>query len=164
MKQNRDLLDRLKAEKERKHLTYQDIVDLTEQNGETVSMTTVRRVFSKDAQLENFRYHQTVAPIARALLDSKEESTEEEGTEAAHSDEVNHFRTELETLKQHETNIMEQAKEEMQTKIDDCIGNLRKERTAVTKWYQRAILLLVILICISLILDLACGSIGLIRY
>lgn len=163
MTTNHDLLDRLRTAKEQRHYTYQDIVDLTEQNGEAVSMTTVRRVFSEGAHLENFRYNQTVAPIVRVLL---EDGNEPVGIcEAAEAtEEIERLKAELERLKLHEHTVLEKAQTGVQDQIDHFVGDLIEERNAAYRWYKRAIVIIVILVCLSLILDLAIGSVGLIRY
>ena len=68
MVDKKELVEKLRAAKEAKSLSCQEIVDITEQNGEAVSMSTVRRVFSKDSDANDFRYKQTLRPIARAVL------------------------------------------------------------------------------------------------
>lgn len=164
MSQNHDLLDRLRTAKEQRHYTYQDIVELTERNGEAVSMTTVRRVFSEGAHLENFRYNQTVAPIVRVLLDDGNEPVETERAETAPTEEIERLKNELEQLRQHEREVMEKAQEGVQSQIDNYVGNLIKERNAAYRWYKKAIVIIAALVSISLVLDLAFGSVGLIRY
>lgn len=164
MSQNHDLLDRLRTAKEQRHYTYQDIVDLTERNGEAVSMTTVRRVFSEGAHLENFRFNQTVAPIARVLLDSGNEPVETERGETAPVEEIERLKSELEQMRQHEREVIEKAQEGVQNQIDNYLGNIIEERNAAYRWYKKAIIIIAILVCASLILDLAFGSVGLIRY
>ena len=69
----KELIEKLRAAKIVKHLSCQEIVDITEQNGEAVSMSTVRRVFGKDSNANDFRYKQTLWPIARAVLGIDEE-------------------------------------------------------------------------------------------
>lgn len=164
MSQNHDLLDRLRTAKEQRHYTYQDIVDLTEQNGEAVSMTTVRRVFSEGAHLENFRFNQTVAPIVHALLDEGNEPVETERAETAPVEEIERLKSELEQIRQHEREVIEKAQEGVQNQIDNYLGNIIEERNAAYRWYKKAIVIIAILVCASLILDLAFGSVGLIRY
>lgn len=64
----KELIEKLRAAKEAKGISCQEIVDITEQNGEAISMSTVRRVFAKDSDANDFRYKQTLRPIARAVL------------------------------------------------------------------------------------------------
>jgi chromosome segregation ATPase len=71
-----NIIPKLREAKEVKGLSYQDITDITEANGEYVSVSSVKRVFSKDADLSNFRYNQTIRPIIRAVLDLDAETEE----------------------------------------------------------------------------------------
>lgn len=71
-----NIIPKLREAKEVKGLSYQDISDITERNGEYVSVSSVKRVFSKDADLSNFRYNQTIRPIIRAVLDLDAETEE----------------------------------------------------------------------------------------
>jgi chromosome segregation ATPase len=71
-----NIIPKLREAKEAKGLSYQDISDITERNGEYVSVSSVKRVFSKDADLSNFRYNQTIRPIIRAVLDLDAETEE----------------------------------------------------------------------------------------
>lgn len=68
-----ELLDKLRAVKEAKGLSYSDIVRITEENGEAISIATVQRIFRKGSDVESFRYHKTLRPIARAILGMDEE-------------------------------------------------------------------------------------------
>ena len=71
-----NIIPKLREAKEAKGLSYQDISDITEANGEYVSVSSVKRVFSKDADISNFRYNQTIRPIIRAVLGLDEETAE----------------------------------------------------------------------------------------
>lgn len=71
-----NIIPKLREAKEAKGLSYQDITDITEANGEYVSVSSVKRVFSKDADLSNFRYNQTIRPIIRAVLGLDAETEE----------------------------------------------------------------------------------------
>ena len=63
-----EVLRQLKIVRKTKKLSYQDIVDGTEEMGEAVSMSTVRRVFAENSQAADFRYDNTIQPIARFVL------------------------------------------------------------------------------------------------
>ena len=73
MTTKQELMDKVRAVKEAKGLSYQDIVRITEQNGEAISIATVQRVFRKNSNVEEFRYHKTIRPIVRAVLGMDEE-------------------------------------------------------------------------------------------
>lgn len=69
------VLDQLKQARKTKGMSYQDIVDGTEEMGLAVSLTTVKRVFSADSTAADFRWDTTLRPIARVIfgMDSDEE-------------------------------------------------------------------------------------------
>lgn len=71
-----NIIPKLREAKEAKGLSYQDISDITESNGECVSVSSVKRVLAKDADLSNFRYNQTIRPIIRAVLGLDAETEE----------------------------------------------------------------------------------------
>lgn len=71
-----NIIPKLREAKEVKGLSYQDITDITEENGEYVSVSSVKRVFAKDSDVSNFRYNQTIRPIIRAVLGLDEETAE----------------------------------------------------------------------------------------
>lgn len=70
------ILPKLREARKAKGLSYQDIADDTDKIGESVSVSTVKRVFSKDADISTFRYNQTIRPIIRVVL-GLDEATEE---------------------------------------------------------------------------------------
>lgn len=69
MLNNREIIVKLKAVREEKKLSYNDILDLMEANGDFVSKSTLSRVFAEGSEETNFRYEDTIRPIAKALLD-----------------------------------------------------------------------------------------------
>jgi long-subunit acyl-CoA synthetase (AMP-forming) len=71
-----NIIEKLREAKEVKGLSYQDITDITEENGEYVSVSSVKRVFAKNSDISNFRYNQTIRPIVRAVLGLDEETAE----------------------------------------------------------------------------------------
>lgn len=87
------IVSQLKSARKEQRLSYQGIVDRTEQNGEPVSIATVKRVFSDNPSGIDFRYDNTLLPIARALgiafepedepLDEQFKKVEDEEMQAA---------------------------------------------------------------------------------
>lgn len=70
MTNNREIILKLKEVKDEKGLSYGDILDLMENNGDFVSKSTLSRVFQEGSEDSNsFRYEETIRPIAKALLD-----------------------------------------------------------------------------------------------
>lgn len=63
-----EIITRLKKVREENGLSYQKIVDLVEQNGGYVSISTVRRVFEEGSEAYGWQYDNTLRPIADAVL------------------------------------------------------------------------------------------------
>ena len=80
----RDLILRLRRIKEQKHLSVSMIADMVKENGDHISDITITRVFTEGNEERNFRYYDTLQPIAKVLLklDQEEEgiSDEEQAT------------------------------------------------------------------------------------
>lgn len=62
-------IKRLKEIKEENHLTNQQIADKLAAKGKFVSETTIKRVFSSGSESMNFRYSDSIAPLAEVLFD-----------------------------------------------------------------------------------------------
>lgn len=77
----KDLILRLRRIKDQQHLSVQRIADMIKENGDFLSTATIQRVMTED---RNFRYYDTLQPIAKVLLklDEPEEgiSDEEQAT------------------------------------------------------------------------------------
>ena len=69
MNKTRDLIIKLKAVKDEKGLSLNNIVDLIEANGDFISRSSIQRVFADGSEDCSFRYEETIRPIAKALLD-----------------------------------------------------------------------------------------------
>ena len=69
MTNSRDVILKLKEVREEKGLSYSDILDLMEKNGDFLSKSTLSRVFAEGSEDIKFRYEDTIRPIANALLD-----------------------------------------------------------------------------------------------
>ena len=69
MTNTRDLIIKLKEVREEKGLSYGDILDLMEKNGDYLAKSTISRVFADGSEEMSFRYEETIRPIANALLD-----------------------------------------------------------------------------------------------
>lgn len=65
----KDIILQLKKVREEKGLSYNDILDLMEDNGDYLSKSTLSRVFAEGSEEVSFRYEETIRPIANALLD-----------------------------------------------------------------------------------------------
>lgn len=69
MTNTKEIIIKLKEVRNEKNLSYGDILDLLEANGDFLSKSTISRVFQDDSENLNFRYQETIRPIAKALLD-----------------------------------------------------------------------------------------------
>ena len=69
MTNTRDRILKLKAVREEKNLSYNDILRMMEQNGDYLSKSTISRIFSDGSEDLSFRFDETLKPIANALLD-----------------------------------------------------------------------------------------------
>ena len=69
MTNSKDVILKLKEVREEKGLSYSDILDLMEKNGDFLSKSTLSRVFAEGSEEIKFRYEDTIRPIAKALLD-----------------------------------------------------------------------------------------------
>lgn len=69
MTNTRDIIIKLKEVREEKGLSYTDILNLMEKNGDFLSKSTISRVFAEGSEDLSFKYEETIRPIAKALLD-----------------------------------------------------------------------------------------------
>ena len=71
-----EIIRNLKRVRQENGLTINEIVNLCEKNGESVSETTVKKVFSDGSETLGFNYEATLKPIINALLGDHEETAE----------------------------------------------------------------------------------------
>ena len=64
-----DLILRMKRIQQDQKLSPQNIYDMLESNGYHVSLNSIKKVFAEGSEHEHFRFHDTIQPIARVLLD-----------------------------------------------------------------------------------------------
>lgn len=69
MTDTKNIILKLKAVRKEKDLSYANILDLLERNGDFLSKSTISRVFQDGSEDLSFRYEETIRPIAKALLD-----------------------------------------------------------------------------------------------
>ena len=63
-----EVIQALKKVRAEHGYTYQKIIDMVSENGGTISMNTVRKVFADGSEEMNFRYEDSIQPIADVLL------------------------------------------------------------------------------------------------
>lgn len=69
MTNTKDIILKLKEVRKEKDLSYGNILELMEGNGDYLSKSTISRVFQDGSEDQSFRYEETIRPIAKALLD-----------------------------------------------------------------------------------------------
>ena len=83
MTNTKEIIIKLKEVREEKGLSYNDILDLMEKNGDFLSKSTISRIFAEGSEEMSFRYEETIRPIANALLDiENQEDTDNLDTKA----------------------------------------------------------------------------------
>lgn len=141
----KNLITQLKQVRLEKKLTPQEIVDMCHENGDYISVSTVKRILGPDSENQGFRYDTSIKPIARALLGLNEDpdtlmSQQEEASpselDALRSlvDLKNHLIEQLESgIKDREQTIQRTravADERLQEK-DRIVAHLKKEVEAL---------------------------------
>lgn len=71
-----EIIRNLKRVRAENGLSISEIVNLCEKNGESVSETTIKKVFSDGSEALGFNYESTLKPIVNALLGEHEETAE----------------------------------------------------------------------------------------
>ena len=71
-----EIIRNLKRVRSEDGLSISEIVKLCEENGESVSETTVKKVFAEGSEAFSFNYENTLKPIINALLGDHEETAE----------------------------------------------------------------------------------------
>lgn len=120
----RAVILQLKAVKDERGISLQRILDLTLASGGNVSMSTVRKVFSEGSENMNFRYEDTIQPIAVALLETNEPPREVSGL----------VETEAEALK-----ALVQLKNSIIREQQESLDNSRQRETEIKAEAQRKI-------------------------
>jgi len=69
MTNTKDIILKLKDVRQEKGLSFNDILNLMEKNGDYLSKSTLSRVFADGSEDSSFKYEETIRPIAKALLD-----------------------------------------------------------------------------------------------
>lgn len=65
----KDIIIKLKEVRKEKGLSYGDILDLVEKNGDYLAKSTLSRLFQDGSEELSFKYDETIRPLAKALLD-----------------------------------------------------------------------------------------------
>lgn len=74
----RDVITQIKKVRAENGYSYQRIYDMVEANGGNVSLATIKRIFAEGSEEQNFRYEDSIKPIAAVLLDINAEAVAKE--------------------------------------------------------------------------------------
>lgn len=69
MTNTREIILKLKEVREEKGLSYGDILEIMEKQGDFLSKSTLSRLFAEGSENSSFKYEETIRPVAKALLD-----------------------------------------------------------------------------------------------
>lgn len=73
----RELVLRLQQLRVEKHLSYQDLVNMCEERGEAISISSVKRVFAKGGENGDYRYETTLRPLVHVLCEQDDDANME---------------------------------------------------------------------------------------
>ena len=114
----KDTVERLRKVKKEKEFTISTIMKMLEQKQFYLSETTVKRVFSENADPASFKYQDTILPLADVLLDFYEDQS---GT-----DEVEALKAMIRD-KNMTISILVAKNEEIRADFDKRIAHLQKQ-------------------------------------
>lgn len=114
----RQTIERLKRVKKEKELSYSIIIDMLADKGYYLSEQTLKKVFSEHSDSYNFKYRDTIAPLADVLLDLYGDATSE-----TTSEEVKHLIREKNKM----IEILLYKNEEQKSDYERRIAHLKKQ-------------------------------------
>lgn len=114
----RDVVARLRKIKKDKDLTISIIMDILNDKGYYISETTLKRVFTENADPTSFKYRDTIAPLADALLDMY--------SDKSNTEDINALKT-LIYEKNKMISILIAKNEEQKSEYDRRINHLNKQ-------------------------------------
>lgn len=111
-------IERLKRVKKEQELSYANIMDMLSSKGYYLSEPTLKKVFSENSDTYNFKYRDTIAPLADALLDLYGDATSE-----TTSEEIKHLIREKNKM----IEILLYKNEEQKADYERRIAHLKKQ-------------------------------------
>lgn len=113
MTNTREIILKLKEVREEKGLSYGDILEIMEKQGDFLSKSTLSRLFAEGSENGSFKYEETIRPVAKALLDIETiEDTDDMDVQA------------MKSLLKYKIQLIE----DLEKKIEDLSNNLTKEK------------------------------------
>ena len=120
----KELITKLKAVKREYELTIPRIQEMMEKNGDFVSLSTLRRIFSEGSEEMSFSYDRSLAPVARALLFQDAGSDPE--SDAATDDRVEGLKAVI-LLKNEELARLQELNEHLEDRVAFLLGQIEKK-------------------------------------
>lgn len=162
MAENNNILGDLREGMKKKGLTCQMVAQLTEEAGEAVSESTIRRMMRPGARAEDFRWETSILPVSRVVLEpvaapdaAAAESYSTDALEAVITAKDEHLAAKEAELQR----VVESERE----RVDYMRRRIEKlERTLFR--YRAAFFILLGAVIFVLILDAAMGHVGWFRY
>lgn len=111
-------IERLKRVKKEQELSYSKIMDMLSSKGYYLSEPTLKKVFSENSDTYNFKYRDTIAPLADVLLDLYGDATSSDTSE-----EVKHLIREKNKM----IEILLYKNEEQKADFERRIAHLKKQ-------------------------------------
>lgn len=161
-KRNAELILKMKEIKEDNQLSIQNIVDMVIADGGNTSRSSVQRVFADGSENQNFRFQETLLPIANALLAMEKEkaleldNVPELKSAAEIKDElIEELKAENEALSAELATV----REEMQKKVDYLKWDARRKNKIIAALFVLAVLMLCFIVAV-VVYDRANPDIG----
>ena len=114
----RQTIERLKRVKKEQELSYSNIMDMLSSKGYYLSEPTLKKIFSENSDTYNFKYRDTIAPLADVLLDLYGDATNVDSSE-----EVKHLIREKNKM----IEILLYKNEEQKADYERRINHLKKQ-------------------------------------
>ena len=108
----KEIIIQLKQIKYERELSVQDIHDMVKAAGFATSPSSIRRVFSEGSEEQNFRYQDTIQPIAQVMIGVHEEA---EPLNAAEADALK----QIALLKDSMINDLQKENEQLRVRVDE---------------------------------------------
>ena len=108
----REIILQLKQIRRDRELSIQDVYFMVKGAGFSTSESSVRRVFAEGSEEQNFRYQDTIQPIAQVLIGVKEEG---EPLNVAEADALK----QIALLKDSMINDLQRENEQLKARIDE---------------------------------------------
>lgn len=134
----KDIIIQLKKVREEKGLSYSNILELMERNGDYLSKSTLSRVFSEGSEEVSFNYEVTIRPIANALLDI-ENIEQEDSREVQAMKSILKFKAERIEDLERQIEKLELALAEEKIKCHEKLDEVRKEYQQNTAFLREQI-------------------------